>query len=137
MKRPNVKLVGELHRIGRQLATLKRMYQSYNLIIDRILEKQKPIDNPIERRPDSKASNGGQTLSHVPLTTGEVTKDSGVYYENGASQTVGVHLSQAVAGRFQRLRDRIDLYALNEIEDCLDEKESLVFMVLQLHGGGL
>lgn len=130
MKRPNVELVGELHTIGLKLAVLKRMYQSYNLIIDRILEKQKPIDNPIERRSDSKASNGGQTLSYVPLTTGEVMKDSVIYSDRGASQTRGVHLSQAVAGRFQRLRDRIGLYALNEIEDCLNEKESLVFMVL-------
>lgn len=130
MNRPNVKLVEDLHIIGRRLAVLKRMYQSYNLIIDRILENQKPIDNSIERRPGSRARNGGQNLSGVPLTTGEVTKDSDIHTDHGAPQTLGVHLSQAVAVRFQRLRDRIDLYALNEIEDCLDEKESLVFMVL-------
>lgn len=129
MQRPNVDLVGELHSIGRQLAVLKRMYNSYNLIIDRILEKQKPIDNPIERRPSSNDTNGGQPLYGVPLAAGEATTDPRRYDDTGAPQTLGVRLSEAAAVRFQRLRDRIDLYALSEIQECLDEKESLVFMV--------
>lgn len=129
MKRPNVELVGELHSIGRQLALLKRMYNSYNLIIDRILEKQKPIDNSIERRPSSKDMNGGQPLDGGPLVTREITADPRRLDDSGAPQTLGVRLSEAAAVRFQRLRDRIDLYALSEIQECLDEKESLVFMV--------
>lgn len=129
MQRPNVDLVGELHSIGRQLAVLKRMYNSYNLIIDRILEKQKPIDNSIERRPSSRDINGGQPVDGVPLVTGEATTDPRRLDDTGAPQTLGVRLSEAAAVRFRRLRDRIDLYALSEIQECLDEKESLVFMV--------
>lgn len=129
MKRPNVELVGELHRIGRQLALLKRMYNSYNLIIDRILEKQKPIDGVIERRPSSKDMNGGRPLDGVPLVIEEATTDPHKLDDSSAPQTLGVRLSEAAAVRFQRLRDRIDLYALSEIQECLDEKESLVFMV--------
>ena len=135
MERPNVELIGELHSIGRQLAVLKRMYNSYNLIIDRILEKQKPIDNLIERRPSTKDTNGGKPVHGVPLVAGEATTDPRRLDETGSPQTLGVRLSEAAAVRFQRLRDRIDLYALSEIQECLDEKESLVFMVwLSLHG---
>ena len=129
MQRPNVELVGELHSIGRQLALLKRMYNSFNLIIDRILEKQKPIDGSIERRPSSKDMNGGRPLDGVPLIIGETTTDPHKLDDTSAPQTLGVRLSEAAAVRFQRLRDRIDLYALSEIQECLDEKESLVFMV--------
>lgn len=129
MQRPNVELIGELHSIGRQLAVLKRMYNSYGFIIDRILEKQKPIDNPIERRPSSKDTDGGHPLHGVPFVAGEATTDPHRLDDAGAPQTLGVRLSEAAAVRFQRLRDRIDLYALSEIQECLDEKESLVFMV--------
>jgi hypothetical protein len=129
MKRPNVALVGDLHSIGRQLAILKRMYQSYNLIIDRILEKQKPIDKSKERRPTSRDNDGGQPLNGVPLATGEVTTEHRKSDDRAAPETLGVPLSSAAAVRFERLRDRINLYAISEIQDCLDEKESLVFMV--------
>lgn len=44
-------------------------------------------------------------------------------------QTFGAPLSSAATVRFERLRDRINLYALSEIQECLDEKESLVFLV--------
>lgn len=129
MHRPNVELIGELHSIGRQLAVLKRMYNSYNLIIDRILEKQRPLDNSTERRPSSKGVNGGQLPRGVPLITGEATTDPHGLDDDGAPQPLGVRLSEAATVRFRRLRDRIDLYALSEIQECLDEKESLVFMV--------
>ena len=42
---------------------------------------------------------------------------------------LGTTLSSSAIVRFQRLGDRIDLYVLSEIQQCLDEKESLVFMV--------
>lgn len=44
-------------------------------------------------------------------------------------KSYGVSLSPAAVVRFERLRDRIQLYALSEIQDCLDDKESLVFLV--------
>ena len=44
-------------------------------------------------------------------------------------QTFGAPLSSAASVRFERLRDRINLLALSEIQECLDEKESLVFLV--------
>ena len=43
--------------------------------------------------------------------------------------THGAPLSPAVTVRFERLLDRINLYALPEIQECLDEKDGLVFLV--------
>ena len=41
----------------------------------------------------------------------------------------GVSISPAAALRFERLQDRISLYALSEIDSCIDEKNSLMSMV--------
>lgn len=93
------------------------MYQSYALIIERILDRQKPLHSRTgEPSKISDGHSGGLILD------GEVT--SGI-------QTFGAPLSSAATVRFERLRDRINLYALSEIQECLDEKESLVFLVYQ------
>jgi hypothetical protein len=42
---------------------------------------------------------------------------------------LGVSLSSPARVRFIRLKDLIDLYALNEIEEYLKQKESLVSLV--------
>jgi hypothetical protein len=128
MAAADVDLVEELHSIGRQLAILKRMYQSYSLIIDRILEKQKSVETSIEHRPSGIDRDDGYPLTIVSLA-GDVIADQRRYDDSTAPKTLGVPLSSAVVTRFQRLRDRINLYPLSEIQDCLDEKESLVFMV--------
>lgn len=113
--KPQVTLIQKLHRYGRELAVLKRMYQSYALIIERILDRQKPLHS----------------------STGESSSESGHYIEASTSdmskiQSFGAPLSSAATVRFERLRDRINLYALSEIQECLDEKESLVFMNFNL-----
>ncbi len=41
--KPEVHLIDQLHQYGRELAVLKRMYQSYALIIERILSRQRPV----------------------------------------------------------------------------------------------
>jgi len=110
-KKPEIKHIQGLHHIGQQLAVLKKIYQSYGLIIDRILDRQKPVD----------LSNSTQLLQ----------EDLGQNKSMLTAQTraYAVPLSSAATVRFERLRDRINLYALSEIQDCLDEKESLVFLV--------
>lgn len=45
------------------------------------------------------------------------------------SESLAVPLSSTATVRFERLLDRINHLALNEIQECLDEKESLVFLV--------
>ena len=113
--KPQVPLIQKLHQYGRELAVLKRMYQSYALIIDRILDRQKPLHSSTG---DPSSASGSH--DEVAILGGEVTSKV---------QTFSAPLSSAATVRFERLRDRIKLYALSEIQECLDEKESLVVMV--------
>lgn len=123
--RPEVKIIDELHHVGRQLAVLKRMYQSYALIIDRILERQKPVRTLIARKPDQLSDHTGPVVHAVSLHSA----DTQTLEEPLSTQKYGVSLSSAATVRFERLKDRINLYALSEIQECLDEKEALVFLV--------
>lgn len=50
--KPVVELVNELHWLGRRLAVLKRLYQSYELIMMRILQRQRHLrDEAKSNRP--------------------------------------------------------------------------------------
>lgn len=86
LRAADIKDIEDLHRIGRQLAVLKKVYESYARIIDHLLEQQ---DFSFRIAPDA------------------VT-------------------------RFRRLHDRITLYALGELQDCLGEKADLVMMTFNL-----
>ena len=110
----------KFHRIGRQLSTLKRLYQGYELLIERLLEKRKDV--PVAFK-DKEFSNDEHSLRR---------SETSVSRAPDAERPLGVTLPAAARVRFERLRDRIRLYALSEIQDCLDEKESLVKMVLSL-----
>lgn len=108
----------QFHHLGRQLTTLKRLYQGYELLIERLLEKRNEILVSVQNKP---LNNGEHFLQRSETSISKIP----------ASETsFGVTLSAAARVRFERLRDRIRLYALSEIQDCLDEKESLVKMVL-------
>lgn len=109
--------VDRLHEIGRQLAVLKRVYTGYELIIDRVLKKQEATlaslkNSYVVSGPDSLASSIPQIAVVESL--------------------LGVSLSSAARVRFERLKDRIRLYALSEIQECLDQKNSLVMMNFNL-----
>lgn len=128
--RAEVDLIKELHLIGKRLAILKQIYQSYDLIIDRVLERQRILRSEAWSRAQavSLPSEGarGDTLllreqsSIMALTMSE-------------DASLGVRLSSKAIVRFQRLQDRIRLYALSEIDECLSEKDSLVFLVSNCH----
>lgn len=120
-RKPEVGHIGKLHNTGRQLAVLKRMYQSYAMIIERILVRQKPMD-----------ALGTSMQSLLSGHDTQTIKDEPVAPRNGLTaqaKVLGVFLAPASAVRFERLKDRISLYALSEIQDCLDEKDALVFLV--------
>ena len=119
-EKPAVDHIDNLHHIGRQLAVLKRIYQSYTLIIERILDRQKPVNNLMNR---SRNLNDSQYTQ--PFNKGTSLQDGDLEM----LPAFEVPLSPAATVRFERLRDRINLYALSEIQECLDEKESLVFLV--------
>ncbi|KAI9728680.1 MAG: hypothetical protein M1828_002786 [Chrysothrix sp. TS-e1954] len=110
--------VNRLNHIGRQLAVLKRLYQSYELIIDRILEKQKKPPASI-----------GPHCSVPVAAEGEKPEDEEAFDDY---DSLGIYLTSAARVRFERLRDRIRLYALSEIQECADMKESMVTMNMHL-----
>ena len=138
--------VHQLHHFGRQLAILKRIYESYNLIIQRITNgPQQTSDSPQralneQRQNLHKISDDPQSISRVVSyndfkydTTEDIDEP---LLDTAPQQTVeatatayGVPISPAAAVRFERLKDRISLYALSEIRSCLDEKDSLMTLV--------
>jgi hypothetical protein len=113
--------VDQLHHIGRQLAVLNRVYQSYELIIQRVLKKQEATLASLK---NSHIMSGAESLgpSHPVNDTPE-------HMITEVDSLLGVSLSSAARVRFERLKDKIQLYALSEIQECLDQKESLVQMV--------
>ncbi|CAO2650583.1 Nn.00g018750.m01.CDS01 [Neocucurbitaria sp. VM-36] len=120
----NLTHVDQLHHIGCQLAVLKRVYQSYELIIERVLKKQEATLASLK---NSHIMSGDQSLaSSIPgVNSAGPTMPE-------ADSLLGVSLSSAARVRFERLKDRILLYALSEIQECLDQKDSLVMMNFNL-----
>ena len=104
--------VHELHSLDTRLNILKRMYAGYNLIIERLLNRTKQIAAESKRHGRDEDEKSG-----LP----EADKFQAEGY--------GVHISAAAALRFERLKDRISLYLLSEIQSCLEEKDSLMSMV--------
>ncbi|KAJ5677029.1 uncharacterized protein N7477_002662 [Penicillium maclennaniae] len=132
LNRPVVELINELHWLGRRLAVLKRLYQSYELIMQRLLQRQRMLrDEARSHHPAPLpfgASFGDREFADMRkdslMSSGSIPSTS--------DRPVGVILSSAAAARFERLADRIVLYCLSEIEACLTEKESLTFLNFNL-----
>ena len=110
--------VDRLHHIGRQLAALRRIYQGYEMIIDRLLEKREPTLASL------KASQAFQNQEESPTA-------SQAHMMAESQFLIGVSLSSAGRVRFERLKHNIRLYAISEIEECLALKEALVMMVFE------
>jgi len=106
--------INRLHHTGRQLAVLMRMYEGYELLIDRLLEKREPTLASLK---NSAVASGDHSLT---TSRQDLMTDS---------QVIGVSLSSAARVRFERLKQNVRLYAISEIEECLRLKESLVMMV--------
>ncbi|KAF2740028.1 hypothetical protein EJ04DRAFT_483588 [Polyplosphaeria fusca] len=121
--RANLTHVDQLHHIGCQLSVLKRVYQSYELIIERVLKKQEATLASLK---NSKIVSGVESLdgSYPQMGSPQIIPE--------ADSLLGVSLSSAARVRFERLKDRIKLYALSEIQECIDQKESLVMMNFNL-----
>ncbi|KAJ4354379.1 uncharacterized protein N0V89_006115 [Didymosphaeria variabile] len=121
--RANLEHVDQLHHIGCQLSILKRVYLAYEMIIDRVLKKQEVTLASLK---NSHIVSGVESLaSSIPINA------SGPQVPE-ADSLLGVSLSSASRVRFERLKDRIKLYALSEIQECIDQKDSLVMMNFNL-----
>ncbi|CAE7011648.1 hypothetical protein PTTW11_02222 [Pyrenophora teres f. teres] len=124
LQKANLTHVDQLHHIGCQLAVLKRVYHSYQLIIERVLKKQEATLASLK---NSRVMSGNASL----ISSNPVFDSVGPMMPE-ADSLLGVALSSAARVRFERLKDRILLYALSEIQECLDQKESLVMMNFNL-----
>jgi Mg2+ and Co2+ transporter CorA len=125
LNKPAVDLIDELHWLGRQLAVLKRLYQSYELIMTRLLQRQRLLQD--EARENHQRTPFGHTFDL------EIYRQMTESFSASTPETsVGVRLSPPAVARFERLLDRIKLYCLSEIDSCLAEKESLTFLNFNL-----
>ena len=129
LQRPQVDLVDDLHWLGKQLAVLKRLYKSYELIIARILGRQRLLRDEARYRRDNHSYVNVLNELDFHESMYSMSRSVTVPAEHRYDMTAGVRLSSAAVGRFERLSDRIQLYCLSEIETCLTEKDSLTFMV--------
>lgn len=116
---PQLAHIDRLDRIGKELGVLRRHYEAYNRLIDRVLEPVEPTSASLENSRVVSESGSGSSVDTV-RGVGVVTEKQSM---------LGVALSSPARVRFARLRDLIDLYALNEIEEYLKQKESLVSLV--------
>lgn len=115
-ERARLSKIKQLHQTGHHLAVLKRIYKSYVLIIDRILSRQQSPG--MEQLEGTRAGSGGGA--------------GGTQVSEQGGQAYSTPLTPRASVKFERLRDRIELYALSELDECLEEKESLVFLVRAL-----
>ncbi|KAJ5420886.1 hypothetical protein N7465_003405 [Penicillium sp. CMV-2018d] len=132
LDRPIVDLVNELHWLGRRLAVLKRLYQSYELIMRRLLQRQRMLRDEARSAQPAALSYGATfgEMEFVDMRQSSLVSNS--TFPNTTEKSVGVQLSSTAVARFERLVDRINLYCLSEIENCLNEKESLTFLNFNL-----
>lgn len=115
MERAELAHIERLHAIGRHLSVLRRMYVSYEGLIDRLLEPRAPTLASLK---NSVVASGEQSLDAS-------RRD----FDGPEEQAIGVSLSSAARVRFERLKGSIRLYAVCEIEECEKVKEGLVMMV--------
>ncbi|KAK2760773.1 hypothetical protein FQN54_002010 [Arachnomyces sp. PD_36] len=119
-----LRLIDRLHQLGNQLGVLKRIYKTYELTVNRLLLHQQRM------RGGSRAN--GSTADLQLLRDGGDLDDLTPLMDVAGDATVGIQLSASAIVRFERLADRIRLYALGEIEECLTQKESLTFLNFNL-----
>ena len=201
---PKLVHINALQHIGRQLAVLKRLYESYELVINRVLEKQR---SPMATTLPSNVPHPACTASHPSSTNQSPTDQTQSTHSMQAAQSVqgmqsihtgsersdstplarhdsgpiqqptvtqplsvalfsrpvcvrssplnwsawpphyhdvarsqfdasydqfGVYLTSAARVRFERLRDRVRLYAISEISEGIDLVASLTTYVSSL-----
>lgn len=126
-KDPQLSHLSQLHRLSRQLAMLKRMYETKKIIVDNILHRQENSASKHRPLTPTSATGWSEADPHDPNQMMAKTM--------GDSDILGVPLQPLAVARFERLRDRIKLYVLGELEALLAEKaelETLTFNLISL-----
>lgn len=126
-QQPTLAHIDRLDSIGKELGVLRRHYESYNRIIDRLIEPQPPTLASLQNSQVVGSSDrSSEADDNISLNT--IRAGPGGIIMREKDSLLGVSLSSAARVRFKRLRDLIDLYALSEVEEYLKQKESLVAM---------
>jgi hypothetical protein len=110
--------INRLNHVGRQLAVLSRLFTAYESLVDSVLEKQE-------------ASQASLNNSHALDSPGFNSMMSS-HMQPSPEELLGVGLSSASRVRFERLKQRIRMFAISEVNECLSQKESLVMMNFNL-----
>ncbi|KAK1068768.1 hypothetical protein LTR74_005426 [Friedmanniomyces endolithicus] len=118
---PKLRHIDRLDSIGKELGVLRRHYQSYLRIIDRLLEPQPTASTPLQPSHNLGAGSEISLATLRPLPPSEQEKS-----------TLGISLTPASLVRFQRLKDLIALYALSEIDEYTTQKDALVTLNFNL-----
>lgn len=118
---PKLAHIDRLDRIGKELGVLRRHYEAYTRLIERVLEPVAPTNASLANSRVVGEDRDSDTRSM------DTVRGIGIVREQ--QSMLGVSLSSPARVRFARLKDLIDLYALNEIEEYLKQKESLVSLV--------
>ncbi|KAK0856884.1 hypothetical protein LTR87_017894, partial [Friedmanniomyces endolithicus] len=118
---PQLRHIDRLDSIGKELGVLRRHYQSYLRIIDRLLEPQPTTSTPLQPPHNLDAGSEISFATIRPLPPPEP-----------ASSTLGLSLTPASLVRFQRLKDLIALYAVSEIDEYTTQKDALVTLNFNL-----
>ena len=120
---PQLGHLAQLHALSRKLAMLQRMYETRKMIVDNLLTRQenslKKHQHPPLPPPAAAGSDPAATFA-APL---------------GDPAVLGVPLGALATAKFERLRDRIKLYVLGELDALLAEKaelETLTFNLISL-----
>ncbi|CAK3961583.1 hypothetical protein AC579_9000 [Lecanosticta acicola] len=120
---PKLVHIDRLDSLGKELGVLKRHYESHDRIIDRLLEPQHASAASLQNSQVGVGSSASQVSVDTVRPAVLVTESQSL---------MGVSLSSAARVRFRRLKDMIDLYALQEVEEYIKQKEALVAMNFSL-----
>jgi hypothetical protein len=85
LNKPVVDLVNELHWLGRRLAVLRRLYQSYELILTRVLQRQRLL------RDEARSRHPRMPPGHIIQRESELSSN--------CENSVGVRLNSAAVAR--------------------------------------
>jgi len=120
-KNPQWRHLSILHKLARQLAMLKRMFETRQIILENILYRQEnSINHP---------KAGSPRTNSMPI------HPQGFIPPDGDPDILGVPLHPLAVAKFERLRDRIKLYLVGELSALLQEKselETLTFNLISL-----
>lgn len=122
---PQLAHIDRLDNIGKELGVLKRHYQSYDRLIDRLLENSaSPTTTAVLQ--------SSQVVHSAASQTSLDTIRPVVMTERETLPLDRVMIPEAARTRFTRLKDLIDLYALSEISAYLLQKDSLTTLNFNL-----